>query len=85
MDFSTLLDYNRHIYLYDNYISMHYREYIHITMEQALYPRAGWKPTKGGMEADQGRDGIMSRYLKGRDGSADLVYEESLRILGTSQ
>ena len=29
------------------------------------------------------RDGIMSRYLKGRDGSADLVYEESLKILGT--
>ena len=35
------------------------------------------------MEAIQGRDGIMSRYLKGRDGSADLVYEESLKILGT--
>ena len=43
---------------------MHYCEYIHITMEQALYPRGGWKPTKGGMATDQGGDGIMSRYLR---------------------
>ena len=81
MDFTTLLDYNRHIYVYDNHISMHYREYIHITMEHALYPRWGWKPAKVGMETDQGGDGIISRYLQGGDGSADIVYEESLRIL----